>query len=303
MKQRKRLAVIGLGNLSSACVRAISHSDDFRLAGVVRRGEELASGWPADLGEIPVVEHVSELDKVEVALICVPTEEAGGAAHDLLQRRIAVVDSVALHEKDLLQHREELDKYAVHFRSSAIVGAGWDPGGLSLVRNLFALLVPKGHTWERHRVSRQLHRITLAGEVPGVRDVAALEVRDSADARQRYVYVELAEGADPARVESAIRGDPLWAGEKIQVFAVESIAALQDEAHGVLLERYGSAASVDHQDLLFEARVSEEALSAQMMLAAARLLPSAKHRAYSLFDIPPAALWGELSAQAEHSWL
>ena len=38
-------------------------------------------------------------------------------------------------------------------------------------------------------------------------------------------------------------------------------------------------------------------------VAAARLLPAQQHRALSLFDIPPAALWGELSDQAEQSWL
>jgi len=300
---KKQVAVIGFGRLGRACAAALRNDEHCRLAGVVRRPQAVAAGLPPEFGQVPVVSHISELKQVDVALVCVPTEQARGVAHDLLQHRIAVVDCVDLHGDDMRRHKASLDKVAVHHHCSAVVGAGWDPGALSLFRELFALLTPKGHTDLRHRSGVQLHHTTLAGDIPGVRDLVAMQQPGPGGVLQRYVYVELADGADAAQVETAIKGDPLWAGEQVLVFPVDSVAALEDEDHGVVIERRGTAAGVDHQLLLLEARFSEAALSAQVMLAAARLLPAQQHRALSLFDIPPAALWGELSDQAEQAWL
>ena len=299
----KQVAVIGFGALGRACAAAIQHDEQCRLAGVVRRPERVHEGVPPAFGDVAVVSHVRELGQVDVALVCVPTEQAGGVAHDLLQHGIAVVDCVNLHGDAMQQHKQMLDKVAVHHRSSAVVGAGWDPGALSLFREFFALLTPKGHTEIRHRSGIQLHHTILAGEIPGLRDAVAMEQRDHDGHLQRYVYVELDGNADPEQVTAAIRSDPLWAGEDVQVFPVDSIAALEDEDHGVIIERRGAAAGVEHQMLLLEARFSEAALSAQLMLAVTRLLPSPRHGAFSLLDIPPAALWGELQLQAEQTWL
>jgi diaminopimelate dehydrogenase len=300
---KKQLAVIGFGALGHACATAIMHDEQSHLAGVVRRPEHAAEHLPATFSAVPVASHVRELGPVDVALVCVPTEQAGGVGHDLLQHRIAVVDSVDLHGDAMQQHKQMLDKVAVHHRTSAVVGAGWDPGALSLFREFFALLMPKGHTEIRHRSAVQLHHTTLAGDIPGVRDVVAMEQRDQGGRLQRYVYVELTADGDAAQVETAIRSDPLWAGEDVLVFPVDSIAALEDEDHGVVIERRGAAAGVEHQLLLLEARFSEVALSAQLMLAVSRLLPGRRHGAFSLLEIPPAALWGELQLQAEQTWL
>lgn len=285
-----------------ACAAAVVHDEDFRLAGVVRRPEKVAAGLPPPFGKVPVVSHVGDLKQVDIALVCVPTEQATGVARDLLQHDIAVVDCVDLHGEAMQAHKDVLTRVASHHQSSAVVGAGWDPGALSLFRGLFALLTPKGHTEIRHRSGVQLHHTTLAGEIRGVRGVMSMEQRSNGKVL-RYVYVELDEGSDEEQVEQAIKADPLWAGEEILVFPVDSLATLEDEDHGLLIERRGSAAGVDHQLLLLEARFSEAALSAEIMLAAARLLPTRRHEVFSLFDIPPAALWGELRGSAEQQWL
>ena len=92
-------------------------------------------------------------------------------------------------------------------------------------------------------------------------------------------------------------------GEEMLVFPVESVAALEDEGHGVFMERRGAAAGCGHQLFLLEARFSKLALTAEVMLAAARALPGCKARAYGLFDLPLGRLWGELRDRAEKEWI
>ena len=297
------LAVVGFGKLGRACIQAINEDEQSVLAGVVRQNEHVAQELPPGFQNIPVVGHITELDHVDAALICVPKEAVLGIAHDLLQDGITVVECATLHGKAFQEHKNELDRYASHFKVPAIVGAGWDPGLLSVFRDIFALLTPKGHTDITHRPGINLHHTTLAQAVAGVKGALSTEMYAAGGKRQHYVYVELEEGASVDKVERAIRSDPLFLDEETFVFPVDSVAILEEEGHGVLLERRGRAASIENQLLLLEGRFSESALAAQVMLAAARSTQTHGHRAYSLFDLPLGSLWGKLRESAEEAWM
>jgi len=295
----RRAAIVGFGALGQACARGVLGEEGLELAGIVRRPETVAAPRPPPFDACPAVTHVRELGWVDGALLCVPTRVAHAAARELLDHGTPVVECAELHGEEFLRHRRELDRVAITRRSKAIVGAGWDPGVLSLLRGLFGVLTPHGHTETSRRPGLTLHHTTAARAVPGVRDALTTEIRDAAGAMQRYVYVEIEPGADLGAVRGALESDPLFAGEPTLVFAVPSIAALEDEGHGVLMQRRGRAAGVEHQLLLFEGRFSRLALAAQVMLAAFAALPGARHGAFSLFDLPPGALFGALREARE----
>lgn len=297
------LVVIGLGRLGRACAEAIMQDEKFVLAGVVRGPEQVTAPLPEPLKNVLVVSHVSELKRVDAALVCVPTEYVLGVAQQLLQHRIPVVECATLHGDAFQEHKEALDKIARHHKVAAIVGAGWDPGGLSLFRELFALFLPHGHTEISRNPGISLHHTTIASSVPGVREALATELQSNLGIKQHYIYVELEKGVEFESVEEAIRSDPLFIGEETLIFPVEDIASLEEQGHGIVMKRRGAALGKGHQFLLLEARFSELALSANMMLTAARALPGTMHRAYSLSDLPSAVLWGELRQQAEKEWL
>jgi diaminopimelate dehydrogenase len=298
--RRLQIAIVGFGRLGLACAEAAQDDEEIVLAGIVRRPES-AQILPAPFDRVRVVSHVSELSGLDAVLVCVPAEFVQGCAHDLLQHGLPIIECARFHGDTALEHKQTIHRWAIRFERAAVVGAGWDPGALSLMRDWFALLTPKGHTDIGHRPGISLHHTTVAGSVPGVRGALATEHRDAEGHVQRYVYVELAEGAALEAVKAAIAADPLFGGDTTDVFQVESLAAFEDE-HGVVLERHGTAGRAKHQYLLFEARLSETALSAQMMLAAARALPSLKPRAYSLFDLPLGALWGEQRKDSERAF-
>lgn len=301
--KRMHLGIVGFGSLGRACARAVMGDEQLTLSGIVRRTEKAGEALPAPFTQTPTASHISELGPVDGALVCVPTEHATGVARELLQAGVPVVECASLHGDAFGEHKRELDREASHYKVPAIVGAGWDPGALSVFRGLFALLTPHGHTETSRRPGVNLHHTTVAAALAGVREALSTELRDAAGKRQRYVYVELEEGADPQLVERAIRNDPLFAGEETLVFTVDSVAGLEEEGHGVLMERWGNAAGKAHQLFLLEARYSEPALSAQVMVSAAKALNGHGHRAYSLFDLPLGALWGDLRAAAEKEWL
>lgn len=77
-------------------------------------------------------------------------------------------------------------------------------------------------------------------------------------------------------MQAAVAADPAFRGESTQVFPVESVAALEAEGHGVLLERRGTGAHRAHASLLLEGRFDPILLAARTMLDAARYAPRMK---------------------------
>ena len=297
--KKTRLAIIGLGNLGRKCVEALVSDQETVLAGVIRRPGSAPVPWL----KVPAVTHISELNEVDAALVCVPADEVMGTAKELLQSRIPVVECARIHGKAFLEHKSEIHRVALHHKVPAVVGAGCDPGALSVFRSQLALMVPHGQTESSLHTGTSLHHTVAATGIKGVRKALATECKSAAGSLQRYVYVELEPGADSRTVENAIANDPLFLDEQTLVFPVDSVAALEETNRGVTLERRAEPGEASHTSFLLEARYDEAGLAARMMLAAARALPFLQAGAYSLLDLPPGALWGEQRPAAEKEWM
>lgn len=278
--KRLRLAVVGFGRLGKACTEEIRETADLEIAGVVRRPENALHPLAEPFTKVPVVSHISELTDVDGALLCVPTEAALGVARELLQGRVPLVECTAVPEHDFAAHREELHRIAFNHRVAVIVGAGWDPGALTLFRRVFDILIPRGHTETTNRPGVSLHHTSAARDIRGVEGALCTELRGANGKMLRYVYVELARDADVEGITEAIVNDPLFVGEETLVFPVESIAALEEQGHGILLERRGTSGSSAHQALLLEARFDPARFAARIMLEGARHLPGARPGAH-----------------------
>jgi diaminopimelate dehydrogenase len=240
---------------------------------------------------MPVAAHVSELGRTDAALICTPVDTVVRIAHDLVQREVPVVECAEIHGADFDAHLGALRRLAARHRVPVIVGAGWDPGALSLMRGLFAALVPKGRTDVADTAGIHMHHTTFEQSISGVKRAMSTEVRSSEGKLQRYVYVEPEPGVDFSAIEQRIREDTRSLGTETFVFPLDAAAEAQDEARGSLLRRHGDVLGKP-QFLLFEARVSETTLAARMMVAAALAMPALERRCYTIFDLPLGTLCG-----------
>ena len=305
MSSRKplRLAVVGVGRVGQACAELVALSHDLMMAAFVRRPVSGAEGLPDHLRHIPLLTHVGQVREVDGALICVPTNAVMETASQILQHGIPIVDCTILHGESFHAHKEAIHKLALHHNAPAIVGAGWDPGALSVLRSWLALLTPGGMTETTHRPGITLRHTVMAKRITGVKDALCTEVRATDGRLQRYVYVELEKGSNADLVTQAIRADPLFLGEETQVFPLESLASLEQEGRGVVLDRRGASQRLGRQHFVLEGRFEEVVATAEVMLAAARALPDLDPGAYSLADVPLSALWGERADKAERDWI
>lgn len=275
-----QVAVVGLGRLGNACAQALLDDTGLALAGVVRRPASPKT-LPGRLQRWPAVTHVRDLPAVDLALVCVPATAVAGVARELLQARVPLVECAQLDRRLLQAHYEELHSFALHHRATAIVGAGLDPGVWPIFTRAFELLIPRGQTRTLPHPGVRLHHSAALAHLPGIEDALAGEWHGPDGALQRYVYLQLARGADASQVRAAIAADPLYAGETTQVFVVDSLAEVEAEAgEGLVLERLSTAAAGAHASLLLEARFDLHAFAARVMLDAARQLPALHHGAH-----------------------
>ena len=184
--------------------------------------------------------------------------------------RLPGVHGPRLEGRAQQSYYDELDRIAHNHRVAAIVGAGWDPGVLPLLRRLFEALIPRGKTLSEKHPGLSLHHSAIAAAVGGVKDALATEYRAPGGGLQRYVYVELKPGVDIGSVTQAIEADPLFVDAAVHVFAVPDLAALEAAGSGIVLERRATATAGRHESLLLEARFDAPAFAARIMLDGAR---------------------------------
>jgi len=291
--KKNGVAIIGYGKVGKACAELLLSSEDLALAGIIRRPESRGQSLPEVFHGIPVASHLHELPEVRCALLCVPPDVTEGMAHEILQMGIPIVECAMLEGQAFRAHKDAIHRAATRHKVPAIVGAGWDPGAVSLFRSLFAMLIPNGHTHTSHRSGKNLHHTITVESVPGVKNALCTEHRTPEGRLQRYIYVEIDQEADQDRVIEAIRSDPLFLQEETLVFPVDTVTALEEQGQGLMLERRGRVGQIGHQHLLMEARGNVVALTAEVMLSAARAIPTLHTGAYSLNEIPLANLWGD----------
>jgi len=277
-----RVAVVGYGNIGHAALEALREAPDMEIAGVVRRN---VSSIPAGLKGVTVVDDITGLNGVDVAILATPTRSVPQYAAKYLEMGINTVDSFDIHSSigDL---RLSLDAIAKAHDSVSIIAAGWDPGSDSVVRALMQAAAPKGLTYTNFGPGMSMGHTVCVKSKPGVRDALSVTIPLGTGIHRRMVYVELEPGADLAEVTRAIKEDPYFASDETHVQAVESISAIKDRGHGVHMVRKGVSGTTDNQLLEFSMTINNPALTGQILVGAARAAMRQRPGCHTLIEVP-----------------
>ena len=226
---------------------------------------------PAELAGYAVVKDIAELGKVDVAILATPTRSVEEYALKCLALGINTVDSYDIHSS-ILDLRRSLSAAAKQYGAVSIVSAGWDPGSDSIVRTLMESLAPKGLTYTNFGPGRSMGHSVCVRSKAGVKDALSMTIPVGEGIHRRMVYVELEEGASLE--------------DETHVFQVESVDALNDVGHGVNLVRKGVSGQTHNQLFEFNMKINNPALTAQVLVNAARATMRQQPGAYTMIEIP-----------------
>ena len=280
---KTRIAIVGYGNIGKYALEAVLAAPDMELSGVVRRN---AGGpVPKELAGIKVVQDVSELEPVDVALLCIPTRSVQEYAQTFLAMGIHTVDSFDIHTS-IPELRAVLNQKAKESGRVAVLSAGWDPGSDSVVRALRQACAPKGITYTNFGPGMSMGHTVAAKAVKGVKGALSMTIPLGTGVHRRMVYVQLEDDADLAQVTAAIRSDDYFAHDETHVIQVPDISAVIDRGHGVRMERKGVSGETDNQRFEFRMEINNPALTSQIMVACARAAMRQQPGAYTMIEIP-----------------
>lgn len=270
-----KVAILGYGNIGRAAEQAIMAAPDMELAGIYHHNDSLD-----DL-------------QADAVLLCTPTREVESFAKKLLAKGICTVDSFDIHQQ-IYPLRQSLMPVAQAHKAVSVISAGWDPGSDSVVRALLLALAPEGVTYTNFGPGRSMGHTVAAKAIPGIKDALSMTIPMGKGVHSREVYVELEDGADAKEVEALLKADSYFASDETKMIVVESVAAINSVGHGVNLVRDGVSSNVEGQHFEFSMRINNPALTAQVMVSAARaaVRMQGKHQygAYTMIELPPIAL-------------
>lgn len=285
------VAVVGYGNVGRCAIETILMEPDMQLAGIievpdiVNRQCVITERDPLALQHVPVVSDIRELASIDVAVLSCPSRMVPATASKILSLGVRTVDSFDIHH-EIPALRKSLGELARAHNTVAIVAAGWDPGVDSVIRGWFEAMAPRGITHTNYGPGLSMGHSVAVKAIRGVQDAISITVPAGMGIHRRMVYVQLAPGAVFEEVEEAIKKDPYFVKDRTYVFEVTSVSALKDMGHGVLMERNGVSGITHNQSMKFQLKVNNPALTAQVMVSAARAATRQQPGCYTMIELP-----------------
>ena len=277
-----RAAIVGYGNIGKYVLEALETAPDFEVAGIVRRNPE---DIPDELKGYLVTDALKKLNDTDVAILATPTRQVETYAKEAIALGMNTVDSFDIHT-GIAALRRSLDEEAKKHRVVSVVSAGWDPGSDSVIRALLQAIIPKGITYTNFGPGMSMGHTVAVKAIAGVKAALSMTIPLGTGVHRRMVYIELDEGHDFAAVAEAIKKDDYFAHDETHVMQVDSVEDLQDMGHGVHLVRKGASGKTQNQQIAFDMKINNPALTAQILVASARASMKQPPGAYTMIEIP-----------------
>lgn len=276
-----KAVIVGYGNIGRYTLDALLAAGDVEIAGIVRRD---ATNIPDELKGYNVVSDLSAVE-ADVAILCTPTRKVEEYAKKALALGMNTVDSFDIHT-GIADLRRELDAEAKRHGKVSVISAGWDPGSDSVVRALLQACAPKGITYTNFGPGMSMGHTVAVKAIEGVKAALSMTIPLGTGIHRRMVYVELCDGYKLADVAAAIKADPYFASDETHVIEVDSVDEVKDMGHGVNMVRKGVSGTTQNQRFEFDMSINNPALTAQILVGAARAAMKQRPGAYTMIEIP-----------------
>ena len=276
-----KAVIVGYGNIGKFVLDALIEAPDFEIAGIVRRD---VSNVPEELKGYKVVSDLKDVD-ADVAILCTPTRKVEEYAKYALSLGMNTVDSFDIHTS-IKELRRSLGEEAKKYGKVSVISAGWDPGSDSIVRALMQVCAPKGLTYTNFGPGMSMGHTVAVKAIEGVKNALSMTIPLGTGIHRRMVYVELLDGYKLEDVAAKVKADPYFVNDETHVMQVADVDEVKDMGHGVNMVRKGVSGKTQNQRFEFQMSINSPALTAQVLVGAARASMRQNPGAYTMIEVP-----------------
>ena len=148
-------------------------------------------------------------------------------------------------------------------------------------------MVPKGITYTNFGPGMSMGHTVVVRGIEGVADALSLTIPMGTGVHRRMVYVQLEEGADFSIIAQSVKNHLYFAKDKTHVIEVNNVNEMKSFSHSVDIQRIGMSSDVNNQRVDFKMTMDNPALTAQIMVACARVTMRQDPGCYTMIEIPP----------------
>lgn len=276
-----KAVIVGYGNIGKFVLDALVEAPDFEIAGIVRRD---ISNIPEELKGYKVVSDLKDVE-ADVAILCTPTRKVEEYAKYALSLGMNTVDSFDIHTS-IKELRRSLGEEAKKYGKVSVISAGWDPGSDSIVRALMQVCAPKGLTYTNFGPGMSMGHTVAVKAIEGVKNALSMTIPLGTGIHRRMVYVELFDGYKLEDVAAKVKADPYFVNDETHVMQVADVDEVKDMGHGVNMVRKGVSGKTQNQRFEFQMSINNPALTAQVLVGAARASMRQNPGAYTMIEVP-----------------
>ena len=280
-------AIVGFGNVGKFAYEAVRNAPDMELRCIVEKSDAAVANIPSHLVNIREkdVKDIRTYGDIDVAILGAPSRACPDLAETLLKMGICTIDAYDIHE-NIWEVKCRLDETAKKSGKAGIISVGWDPGSDSIIRALMQAMAPQGITYRDFGPGMSMGHTVAVKDVEGVENAISMTIPTGASVHRRMVYVQLKDGACIEKVTQAIKTDPYFVHDETHVIQVDDVAELIDMGHGVHITRKGVSGGAHNQIMEFFLKINGPAVTAQILIGAARAVVKQNPGCYTLIEIP-----------------
>ncbi len=263
-----KVAIVGYGNIGKSALKALEQAKDFDIVGLVEQSPDAPKSINIKSKKVKLVDNIKKLDKVDIAIVCVPSKMAPDIVKEILSLGINTVDSYDIHSS-IWETKKNMDPIAKKNKKVSIISAGWDPGSDSIIRALFMAAAPIGITYTNFGPGMSMGHTVAAKSIDGVKSALSMTIPLGTGIHRRVVYIELEEDSDFNKIQKLIKNNDYFKDDETHVIKVDNIEDLMDMGHGVNMVRKGVSGQTHNQRFEFNMSVNNPALTGQILVSAA----------------------------------
>lgn len=282
----KRVCIIGWGNISKYVKKAIENSNEFELAGIVRRKKSITDNIVIpELYNIDIVDDISKLKNIDIAILCVPSKNIEILTEELILKGISSVNCYD-DEENINYFKDRFDNLCKEHNVTVLHGIGFNPGIKTVIDVLFNIMCSHKIKYEQIGPCISLGLSSKVRTIEGVKDAITFIEPLSISKHAIKIYLEINQGFDFIDIRKEILKKIEFKYQDIDIELVDNVNEYKSMGMKYKYLNIGTSSDSYNQNIEYNMNVNLPALIGQILVNGASACMKQESGIYDILDIP-----------------